>query len=165
MRGLRFAPWWLSFCVGWCILASALAHEKRIISMILPTIHFPGNCNEAIAFYEQAFDVTEKQVSFYRDAPPDSGITITEDMLDLVMHASITICGTKFNCSDTQKEIVPGNMILFNVFMETEDEVRNAFEKLEVGGNVVVNLGPQFFSKMYGSVVDRFGIKWQLILG
>ena len=133
--------------------------------MILPTIHFPGNCNEAIEFYEKAFDVTDKQVSFYRDAPPNSGIAITDDMLDLVMHASITICGTKFNCSDTQKEIVPGNMILFNVFMETENEVRNAFENLKVGGNVLVDLGPQFFSKMYGSVVDRFGVRWQLILG
>jgi PhnB protein len=79
------------------------------------------------------------------------------------MHASITICGTKFNCSDTQEKIVAGNMILFNVFMETEDEVRNAFEILKIDGNVIIDLGPQFFSKLYGSVVDKFGIKWQLI--
>jgi PhnB protein len=131
--------------------------------MISPTIHFPGNCNEAIAYYEKVFKVTEKQVSFYRDAPPNSGMTITEDMLDLVMHASITIRGTKFNCSDTQEKIVAGNMILFNVFMETEDEVRNAFEILKIDGNVIIDLGPQFFSKLYGSVVDKFGIKWQLI--
>jgi PhnB protein len=55
-------------------------------------------------------------------------------------------------------------MILFNVFMETENEVREAFENLKAGGSVLVDLGPQFFSKMYGSVVDRFGISWQLIL-
>ena len=133
--------------------------------MISPTIHFPGNCSQAIAFYEKAFDVTEKQVSFYRDAPPNSGMDITEDMLDLVMHASITICGTEFNCSDTQKEVTPGNMILFNVFMETESEVCSAFENLKVGGNVLVDLGPQFFSRMYGSIEDRFGVRWQLILG
>jgi PhnB protein len=132
--------------------------------MISPTIHFPGNCNEAIVYYEKAFKVTQKQVSFYRDAPSNSGMTITEDMLDLVMHASLTICGTEFNCSDTQEKVVVGNMILFNVFMETEDEVRNAFETLKIDGDVIIDLGPQFFSKLYGSVVDKFGIKWQLIL-
>ena len=95
--------------------------------MISPTIHFPGNCNEAIAYYEKVFKVTEKRVNFYRDAPPNSGMTITEDMLDLVMHASIIICGTKFNCSDTQEKVVAGNMILFNVFMEV-------IEKYDVDG-------------------------------
>jgi PhnB protein len=131
--------------------------------MIVPTLHFPSTCHEAITFYEEVFTMTEKNVTYYRDAPPNSGMTITKDMMDLVMHASITICGTKFNCSDSQGDVVPGNMILFNVFMESEDEVCQAFEKLKVGGEVVVDLGPQFFSKMYGSVVDRFGIKWQLI--
>lgn len=131
--------------------------------MIVPTINFPGTCHEAITFYETVFHMTEKTVTYYRDAPPNSGMTITEDMLDRVMHASITMCRTKFNCSDSQSGVVPGNMILFNVFMESEDEVRATFEKLTIDGEVVVALGPQFFSKMYGSVVDRFGIKWQLI--
>ncbi|MBN2501300.1 MAG: VOC family protein [Anaerolineales bacterium] len=131
--------------------------------MIVPTLQFPGTCQEAITFYEDVFTITEKNISHYRDAPPNSGMTITEDMLDLVMHASITICGTKFNCSDAQRDAIPGNMILFNVFMKSEDEVHQAFEKLKINGEVVIDLGPQFFSKLYGSIIDRFGIKWQLI--
>ncbi|WP_157950026.1 VOC family protein [Vallitalea okinawensis] len=131
--------------------------------MISPTIHFPGNCNEAIAFYEKVFNVTHKKVEFYRDAPSNSGFTLTDDMKDLVMHSSMTICGTPFNFSDTQEKTIAGNMICFNVFFQTVDEVCNAFNKLEEDGNVIVELGPQFFSDMYGSVVDKFGIKWQLI--
>ena len=32
------------------------------------------------------------------------------------------------------------------------------------GGKVMVELGPQFFSPMYGSIEDRFGVRWQLIV-
>lgn len=131
--------------------------------MISPTIHFSGNCNEAITFYEKVFNATDKKVEFYRDAPPNSGFSVTDDMKDLVMHSSMTICGTSFNFSDTREKTIAGNMVCFNVFFQTADEVCSAFSKLKEGGNVIVELGPQFFSNMYGSVVDKFNIKWQLI--
>lgn len=131
--------------------------------MISPTIQFPGNCNEAITFYEEVFDTTDKQMDFFRNAPHNPGFSVTDDMKDLVMHGSITICGTSFNFSDSQEKTIAGNMICFNVFLQSADEVSSAFEKLKKGGKVIIELGPQFFSNMYGSVVDRFGIKWQLI--
>lgn len=131
--------------------------------MISPTIKFPGNCIEAINFYENVFDSTDKQVDFFRNAPSNPGFPVTEDNKDLVMHASMTICGTVFNFSDSQEKTIAGNMICFNVFLQSPDEVCNAFKKLKDGGSVIVDLGPQFFSKMYCSVVDQFGIKWQLI--
>lgn len=131
--------------------------------MISPAIHLPGTCFEAIRFYEEAFAATDIQIDYYRNAPANSGMTITEDMKDLVMHASMTICGTPVNLSDSQESIIAGNMICLNVFFSASDEVCRAYEKLKEGGRVVVELGPQFFSPMYGSVEDKFGVKWQLI--
>lgn len=132
--------------------------------MISPAIHFNGNCKEAIKFYEYVFDATDINIDYFRDAPPSPGFTVTEDMKDLVMHSSINICGTFVNMSDSQDLIIPGNMICLNVFFQTADEVCLAYEKLKEGGKVIVELGPQFFSKMYGSIEDKFGIKWQLIV-
>ncbi len=131
--------------------------------MISPVIHFPGTCKEAIRFYEEVFVATDKHIAYYKDAPPDPGFVVTEDMRDLVMHAGMTICGTAFNFSDTQEETVAGSMICFNVFLQSADEVCRAYERLREGGRVIVALGPQFFSAMYGSVEDRYGIRWQLI--
>lgn len=131
--------------------------------MISPVIHFSGKCLEAIRLYEKAFNITEKQVSFYRDAPYDNGMNITKDMLDLVMHSTITLCGTKFNMSDTTEYLNVGDMVCFNVFMDTEDEVKNAYEVLSYDGEIIQEIGPQFFSKLYAVVVDRFGIRWQLM--
>lgn len=132
--------------------------------MISPTIIFSGNCEEAINLYEKAFAVTEKHIEFYRDAPPDSGLKIPPHMTDKVMHARIFLCGTEFNVSDSNEEITSGNMVKFNVFLENRDQVATAFTNLSKGGKTVVEPGPQFFSKFYASVIDPFGIHWQLIL-
>lgn len=131
--------------------------------MISPAIHFPGNCGEAICFYEAVFNATDKRVEYYRDAPAGSGMPVTDETKDLVMHASLTICGTPVNMSDSPDKVTAGDMICLNVFFDSPDGVRRAFGMLREGGNVTVDLGPQFFSPMYGSVVDRYGVKWQLI--
>jgi PhnB protein len=132
--------------------------------MVVPTIHFAGNCKEAINFYENAFKITEKEILYYKDAPQNSKMIITKKMLNSVMHASITICGTKFNCSDNFDNLIQGNMILFNVMMDSEEDVTHAFKQLSIDGKIVVELGPQFFSKLYGSVIDKFGVKWQIMV-
>jgi len=132
--------------------------------MIAPAIHFPGNCAEAIALYQKAFNVTINSIDYYRDASPDSGMTISKDEHNKVMHADLTICGSRVNMSDgNPNEIIPGNIIVLNVFFDSGDDVRKAFNILKENGKIYVELGPQFFSAMYGSVEDRFGIRWQLI--
>ena len=132
--------------------------------MISPVIQFNNNCAEAMDFYESVFGATDKYVDYYRNAPDDSGINKTTDTNHLVMHAGMTICGTHFNMCDLNEEVVAGNMFLFNVFMNSAKEVEQAFHKLKEGGKVIVELGPQFFSPMYGSIKDRFGVTWQLIM-
>lgn len=131
--------------------------------MIAPAIHYPGTCAEAIAFYQTVFPVTDVHVEYYRDAPPDPGFPATEENRGLVMHAEMTISGSRVNMSDSKDSIVAGNMIVFNVFLDSADAVSHAFRELNRGGKVIVELGPQFFSPMYGSVEDRFGVRWQLI--
>ena len=131
--------------------------------MISPAIHFNGNCREAIEFYEQVFEATDKNIEFYRNAPSGSGFDVTEGTQNLVMHASMTICGSVVNFSDTQDETGDGGRICLNVFFQTPEEVCRVYGKLKEGGKVIVELGPQFFSTMYGSIEDRYGIRWQLI--
>lgn len=131
--------------------------------MISPAIHFSGNCKEAIEFYEEVFQATDKHIEFYHNAPSNSGMNITEATKDYVMHAGMTICGTHVNFSDTTDPVLAGNMICLNVFFQTSDQVVHAYERLKEGGKIIVELGPQFFSSMYASVVDRYGVNWQLI--
>lgn len=132
--------------------------------MISPAIHFSGGvCKEAIDFYERVFKGTNKFIDYDKDAPSGSGITYTEETKYHVMHAGLTICGTQVNFSDTNEDVVMGNMMCLNVFFKNKEEVCEAYEGLKENGDIVVDLGPQFFSPMYCSIIDKYGVKWQLI--
>ncbi len=130
--------------------------------MIVPVLKFCGNCAEAIALYERAFEVKDKHAEYYRDAPPDSGITVNDVTKDRIMHSGMVICGTYVNMSDTEDDRRPENEIILNV-MTTEADVRRAYAVLAEEGEVAVPLAPQFFSPLYAAVRDRYGIRWQLI--
>ena len=131
--------------------------------MISPAIHFPGNCAEAIAFYQKAFNAEVSFIDYYHNALSGSGIHVTEKTKNFVMHSELKICGTSVNMSDAIEEIEPGNMFKLNVFLNSADDVCSAFNLLKEGGKIAVELGPQFFSPMYAGIIDRFGIHWQLI--
>lgn len=131
--------------------------------MITPFINFTGRCNEAIEFYEKVFKGQDKRIMRFKDAPPNPDSPVPEEMKNYVLHAEMVICGTKVNFSDTQQDVVPGNLISLAVNFPTEDEVRDVYNKLKEDGEVLMELSPQFFSPLYGWVKDKFGIGWQII--
>ena len=42
--------------------------------MLITTISFQGNCDEALTFYKEALGAEVKDVAYFRDAPPNSEI-------------------------------------------------------------------------------------------
>jgi len=55
-------------------------------------VSFCGNCAEAVAFYEKAFDV-KAEIMRDKDAPPEQGYQMPEDTQSLVMHAQFELRG------------------------------------------------------------------------
>ncbi|MNZ56399.1 hypothetical protein D3C78_743440 [compost metagenome] len=45
------------------------------------------------------------------------------------------------------------------------EDIQAYFSRLKEGGKVEMELQETFWSKCYGSVVDRFGIHWQFNFG
>ncbi len=130
--------------------------------MIIPVLRFGGCCDEAIALYERAFDITYRHAEYYRDAPADSGLIVNETNRDWIMHCDLSLCGSMINVSDTEDGVSPDNPVILNVLISRE-EVEKAYRVLSEAGEIVVPLGPQFFSPLYGSVRDRYGVHWQLV--
>lgn len=54
--------------------------------------------------------------------------------------------------------------ISFHVKCKTPDEVDAIFNKLSVGGKVLMPLGSYPFSARYGWLEDKYGLSWQVIL-
>jgi PhnB protein len=137
--------------------------------MLQPFITFQGQAGEAIDFYEEVFSGTGKEIMRYSDIPADPAMPpIAENMKDKVMYAKMTVCGTDMMFSDTDPEFhapetfARSCMISLAMNFESEDALRAAYEKLKDGGFVLMEIGPQFFAKMYAWVADKFGVTWQL---
>lgn len=130
--------------------------------MITPCIHFQGNCNEAISFYKETFAAEVKDVNYVKDAPPDSGMD--ELPPDFVMHSVVVICGMTFSFTDGGETPIPSGNFTFLITYKTAEEVKMTFNKLAVGGKVTEPLAEVFWSELFGEVIDRFGVTWQVMV-
>ena len=70
---------------------------------ISPYISFSGNCEEAIKFYEKAFNV-KAEISRYKDAPKENGYQTQEGTENLVMHAQFDLYGETIMLADMPPE-------------------------------------------------------------
>jgi len=130
--------------------------------MITPCIHFQGNCDEAIRFYKETLGAEVKAVFYAKDAPPNNGMESLPP--NFIMHSEILICGTNFSLTDGSESPITGEHISFLITYDTTEEVTAAFEKLAVGGKVVEPLEIVFYSELYGYVIDKFGVNWQVMV-
>lgn|GEM_PF-276732 len=131
--------------------------------MVEPFLNLNGKCNEAIDFYEKVFDGQKKTIMRYKEAPPNPYYPIPDELKDLILYAEMNIKGTNVHFSDTQQNVVPGNMISMAITLASVEEVTSTFNQLKVEGEILMELEPNFFSPMYGWVKDKYGVGWQLI--
>jgi len=129
--------------------------------MLITTISFQGNCDEAIAFYKEVLGAEVKDVSYFRDAPPNSGM---DESLppNFVMHSEVLIFGTRITMTDGGTAPIAGNYFSLMLSLDSAEEVTSVFHKLADGGQVIEALAPQFWATLCGDVQDRFGIHWHI---
>jgi len=117
--------------------------------MLIPHLHFGGDCTEAIALYEKAFN-TKAMDYDYAD--------------NKIAHAEMNIHGQKIFLNDGKEHFVntfgvncAAHLILtFN----TTEELRACYDKLKEGGRLLAPFEETSYSKLVGNFLDKFGILW-----
>lgn len=129
-------------------------------------VNFPGTCREAVSFYADAFGAKRQPVMEFSEMPPDPEHPIAPEEAGFVMYTFLTIGGSNVMFSDVPASYpyVAGNNISLTVGLTDADEVRRVFARMSEGGRVEMELQETFWSPLYGSLVDRFGIPWQILL-
>lgn len=129
-------------------------------------IHFNGNTQEAMEFYQTVFggkvyaDTFEK---FASDVMP-----VAEEDKDKIMHAFLKgDNGIELMGSDTPShmEFQPGAQISLTVNGDDETLLRDYWDKLSEGGTVTVPLAKSPWGDTFGMVTDKFGINWMVNIG
>lgn len=133
---------------------------------IIPYLIFNGNCREAIEYYAEVFQTETPEISTFGDMPEDPEFKVPEEAKKLVLHAELQIKDSKIMFSDTFPGMPfnIGNNINLTFISKYESEIKRVFTKLQEGGKVEMELQETFWSKLYGTLTDKFGVSWQLNL-
>ena len=133
-----------------------------------PYLNFPGTCEEAFTFYRSVFAGEFGMISRFKEMP--SEIPVPDNYGEKVMHMSLEVAGTVMLLgSDAPEGFGPpftvGNNVHLSLAADSEAEARRVFEALSSGGHVTMPLAPTFWSKLFGMVTDKYGIRWMLGYG
>lgn len=123
-------------------------------------VNYNGNCREAVEYYTEVFGAARPEIMTFGDSPSQP---VPEETKDLVLYTRLVISGSTVMFSDTfpGMHCLRGNNISLTVSNKNMDKIKTWFEKMKEGSEVTMELQETFFSKCYGSLVDKFGIPWQ----
>ncbi len=126
-----------------------------------PYLFFNGDCAEAIAAYAEIFggEVLEQMPA--SQMPPE--FPVAENRKSWIMHSRVKIGDGFLMASDSvfdESPAMAGSSVM--VSLPTAAEGKAAFDKLADGGAVQMDWAPTFWAAGFGTLTDRFGIKWMI---
>lgn len=138
-----------------------------MITKMFPYLNFDGQGQEAAHFYTDVLDGDLVGLMTYGDANGDDMEGIPEEAKDMVMNAQIVLKnGDYLMISDVPPGMGisyrKGNNVSLTLTLDDQEEARIIFGKLAEGGMVSMDLQETFWSPLYGNLIDRFGIEWQI---
>lgn len=125
-------------------------------------LHFSGNCEAALKFYEQAIGAKIRHLFHYRGSPVES--QVPAQMKDKVLHAVIDIGEGVLMASDRVGRIGADDMTGFSIVLDatTPEDAERLLAALAAGGRVTMPLQETFWARRFGMVVDSFGVPWMI---
>jgi PhnB protein len=130
-------------------------------------LNFPRTTEEAFRFYKSVFGTEYlAPIARFKDIPSNPGQpSLPEADLNLVMHVELPIlAGHVLMGTDAPESmgftVTPGNNVHINLEPDTRAETDRLFKGLSGGGKVEMPLQDMFWGAYFGSLVDRFGIRW-----
>ncbi|WP_289042635.1 VOC family protein [uncultured Aliiroseovarius sp.] len=129
----------------------------------IPYVFFKDNCRDAVTRYGEIFGATPDIMSF-KDMPEEDRNQMPGVPDDAVMHASVAIGDGMLFASDEPSGEMP-EMTGCNVCLSLPDEAetKRVFNALADGGDVRMPLGLMFWTPLFGTLTDKFGVRWMIM--
>ena len=136
--------------------------------MIEPMLQFDRQCELALEMYKKAFGAEVAFLMRFSDAKPQDRPVCynAERDADLIFHAQMKLGGKRVLLCDNLFNTLPrGHTVGLVVMLETAEDVKAAFDILADGATIVSPISSATFTAAAGSLVDKFGIFWDLMVG
>lgn len=131
---------------------------------VQPYLFFDGHCEEAVQYYQKHLDAKVNMLVRYKEAPSNESPAANYDG-EKIMYCNLNIGDTVLMVSDSYLD--PNTTFKgfsLSLSVSGADEASRVFAALSDGGNVQMPLSKTFFSPCFGTVTDRFGVKWMVIV-
>jgi PhnB protein len=133
-----------------------------------PYLNFAGNTEEAFEFYKSIFGGEFSSVVRFKDFPME-GVTIPKEDENGIMHISLPIGDNILMATDALEsmgqQLVQGNNNYVMVNPDTREEADRIFNALSEGADIEMPIADQPWGDYYGSLTDKFGLKWMVDYG
>jgi len=140
-----------------------------MLTSLFPYLNFDGNAKEATHFYVAALDGALLDITTFGEAPKDDSaaeeFSLPPGVENLIMNSQIKLKnGAMLMISDVflGREFHTGNHMSLTLTYDDVEEARTVFNRLAEGGKIGMELQQTFWSPLYGSLTDRYGVEWQI---
>jgi PhnB protein len=137
------------------------------MSRVSTYLNFPRTTEDAFSFYKAVFNAEFlAPIARFSDMPANPGQPPLADAdKNLVMHVELPILGGHVLMGTDAPEsmgltVTQGNNMYINLEPDTRTETDRLFNALAQGGKVEMPLQEMFWGGYFGSLADRFGIRW-----
>jgi PhnB protein len=139
--------------------------ERKNQAMKVNTyLNFPGNCQEAMNFYEKNLGAKILMKSTFAEmssqgAPQNLPPGLNRDG---IIHARFTLGDTTVMASDGPN-VEPMRSAYLTLSVDSDAEAERIYSALTEGGEVFMKMGETFFAHRFGQFRDKFGVNWMVI--
>ena len=129
---------------------------------IHPYLFMTKTCKEAFTRYHEILG-GELQMMTFGDLPPDEE-SHPQATPDMVMHVALVLPDGELimGSDDPGGDGTGVRGAAINITLADEAEATRIFEGLSDGGEIEMPLGATFWSPLFGSCRDRFGVSWMV---
>jgi PhnB protein len=127
-------------------------------------LNFPGNCDEAMSFYEKHLGAKIlSKMTFAQMSPSGVPQNMPPGLKpDAILHARFTLGDTVIMASDGPK-VEPMRSAYISLRVDSNEEAERIYAALTEGGEVFMKMGEQFFAHRFGQFRDKFGVNWMVL--
>jgi PhnB protein len=129
-----------------------------------PYIFFTGTTRAAMTRYQEILG-GKLEILGVDEMPQSDADEMPFDLPeDFVMHAALMFGdGDLLMASDDPTGDGQGAKgMAINITFDDQDEARRVFDAFADGGEVQMPMGETFWSPLFGTCIDRFGINWMV---
>ncbi|HEY4216248.1 MAG TPA: VOC family protein [Gemmatimonadaceae bacterium] len=122
-------------------------------------LNFPGNCAEALRFYETHLGGKITMMMRQNEAPGAPA-----NATDAVIHARMNLGDTVLIANDVPPAIFEKmRSVYLYLSLDSTEDAERVYALLADGGEVFMPMAETFYATRFSMLRDRFGVSWSLI--